>query len=491
SLDRLPCLRDHVIAGRHLLPGALYVALVPTALGDPGEGQGWELTRVEFPQAGLIETTLRLELTLDGAQQQFLFRAGDKPLCRGGWRTSPEAPAAPVPRREGMDSGHSSHETIYARLEEAGYQYGPSLRLLNDLQRDDYGFRASLRSNRVETRPELRFAAAVDAGLQAVLAAVGSLGWLTVHGNLYLPRAIRRVLFERRSSPFAVVHLPSTRMQRTHDAFTADVSLLGEDGRPLVHLEGVNFKAVPRGFVARSPAAADAAPATAAPRFFRVAWKATPTTPAPAPQPPADPRPTVILLGADGPLLRAIQGVLATRGGRLLELRPAAGYRRTGPAAFAFDWLEDAAWARFAREAAAALGPTSSPLELVFCHTPAGLEAGDDSLTSGEGRKELTPTEEKTSAAGSQQRDSAGRTLDHPRPAAAPWFPGVEASLLAPAALLRALAPHLAGRPLRVTGIAEEVFALGPSERAAGFACAGWSGLLRSLQQELPALTGV
>ncbi|MBU8536763.1 SDR family NAD(P)-dependent oxidoreductase [Falsiroseomonas tokyonensis] len=302
--------RDHVVAGRHLLPGA---ALLQMALEAAPEAATltditW-LRRADVPEAGLA---LRLRREGEG----FVVADEAGPLVRGriGGTVAVEV-AGPDSVAQRLDAA-----AISARLRALGLEYGPSLSLLDSVETDGTAIRARIRA------PD-NLAALVDTAFQALigLAPAGEAPALRI--------------------PFALAGL-----QRLGDVTQArqvvgrrrgdlaeglfDIAALDAAGAPLLRLCGLATRPAP--VTATSPAPATAtSPALPvvtpdlAASTFRPVWRAV-AAPGPVEIPlllaGCDAVPAALAhlprLGADG----------VPQGARLVWLAPATAQDPAAPA---------------------------------------------------------------------------------------------------------------------------------------------------------------
>jgi len=433
-----PCLRDHVIAGRRLAPAAIYLALIDAAV-EPGSAGLREWTEVEFPHASEVGEAIEVQLLMDRSRRRFEFRDERKLLCAGSWqeRVPANPPGRPLPSASAAPVADPT--AIYRQLAERGYQYGPALRLLQDVREDEAGWRAVLRADPFEGRAEFQFAAAIDSALQMALVAAERAGFMPSARHLALPCAIARAELSNRQWPGAVVHVSRAGLQRRADGFCASVGILDELGNARVWLEGVRFKMVPRQYL-EGGAATKAAAEASQWKFLRPIWHE-----ASAPVATSLPKfGTMILAGPDTALLRDARTALVAQGARVLVACPGSKVHGDDAQPSQFDWADERAWAGFIGEVTAVAGGDSGVVTVVFCGP--GLPSASE--------------------------ESLGADM-----------------ILGPLALLKYLERGLGGRAVHFVGLGEQVFALGPHESAPGFACASWGGLLSSVQAEYLRLT--
>ncbi|MEU6754719.1 polyketide synthase dehydratase domain-containing protein, partial [Spirillospora sp. NPDC046719] len=177
SLASRPWLADHTVAGRVLLPGAVFNELVFQAAAETGAATIEELvieTPLELPEHG----TVRVSVTVgeeDGSGRRPVSvhsrREPDGPWTRHvTGRVSADVPdAAPAPSQwPPAGAEPAAVDSFYAGLAERGYEYGPAFRGLRAAwTRQDEVFAEVELPDGVETEGYALHPALLDAALQA------------------------------------------------------------------------------------------------------------------------------------------------------------------------------------------------------------------------------------------------------------------------------------------------------------------------------------
>lgn len=178
--------RDHVIAGRHVLPGALLIQAAFSALESSGR-ESPALGNVVFHTPGLVSGVTELIVEVIGSRVRIALAGAE--LCHA--ELAERAPSL-RPQEHPRPDGHVFDAAeIYRRLGDQGFAYGPSLRLLDDFAADGEG---SCSVVRVEPLAGLSntLAHVVDAALQGGLLMANLRTTTRTHGRL-LPAAVGHV----------------------------------------------------------------------------------------------------------------------------------------------------------------------------------------------------------------------------------------------------------------------------------------------------------
>ena len=299
TVDTLPYLQDHRIAGAVVVPATAFVEMGLQAACTVSAGDGHELVDLFIREALLIEdhgesTVVQSILDPDPAAQDLAFRVTSR--HDDEWKTHVTArlraghqgdaveqldlAAARTRCREALDT-----DAFYSRVHGVGLEYGPAFRGIAELWRGDGELVAALRpapqGAPAGQGPSID-PATVDAALQLVHGLVGD--HLT---TVYLPVAIERIAVHGRVPDRPWAHLIA-RPRQSSDAgeLVADVRLTDESGRVAVEIDGLRVRRASRGTLAR----------LARPKLedwvYEVAWREAPQ---PKPDPRSNPRTWVVI----------------------------------------------------------------------------------------------------------------------------------------------------------------------------------------------------
>ncbi|MWA07594.1 SDR family NAD(P)-dependent oxidoreductase [Actinomadura sp. LD22] len=262
SLGSRPWLADHTVAGRVLLPGAVFTELVVRAAAESGAAAVEELvieTPLELPEQG----TVRVSVTVgeeDGSGRRPVSvhsrREPDGPWTRhvtGRVSVDVPDPAPASPQWPPAGAEPVAVDSFYADLTERGYEYGPAFRGLRAAwTREDEVFAEVELPDGVEAGGHALHPALLDAALQAA-----NLGAAPrpADGGALLPFAWNDV----------ALHATGATALRVHAARAGDdavtFAITDRSGRPVAGI----------GSLVLRPAAVPAAGA-AADALHRITW---------------------------------------------------------------------------------------------------------------------------------------------------------------------------------------------------------------------------
>ncbi|WP_180929722.1 SDR family NAD(P)-dependent oxidoreductase [Streptomyces sp. AJS327] len=277
-----PYLRDHVIGGRPLLPGVLYLELALRAArrhGVPGatriSGMVWSRPIAVAGDPFLAELTARP--ADEGAEILFRERDGAR-LARCVVRADPVPSAEPPPLPDPEDGdwdGHLTADAVYRSLRDRAMDYGPGLRSVNALWRRTREALADVEVPAApgwETERFVLHPALLDGALQATVVGSGLPG-------AYLPYAVSELTVHRAPVGRCRAHVTFTRCDA--EMIRCDVRVADVGGRTALTLRDLVL-------LPPSPAGGDASRATEAPapQLWAPAWRERRLTgPAAAPAP--------------------------------------------------------------------------------------------------------------------------------------------------------------------------------------------------------------
>jgi acyl transferase domain-containing protein/acyl carrier protein/short-subunit dehydrogenase len=252
-----PYLADHRVEGAVVFPGAGYVEM-GLAIGQETAGPGpCVLEEIEFHKALLVSDGAPPLLHLSIGHEQGRFAVHSRTRAESAsWVLHAtgkllERRAVGAPRRAPLGEIRSRCaeeirvEDLYAQLKERGLEYGTCFRGVQRLWRGNDevlseiqvppALETSLASYRLHP-------AVLDAGFQALLAALPAGGQSAGHRGVYLPVRVEQVRFYGSPGPRLWGHGRITR--RTAKHVEGDVSLCDDAGDVLVEVRGLRCRAL-------------------------------------------------------------------------------------------------------------------------------------------------------------------------------------------------------------------------------------------------------
>ena len=251
-----PFLPDHCVEGAIVFPGAGYIEAGLAAAGELAGDGPCELEGVEFHKALVTDNgpAPSLRIMCEPSLGRFsihsrLATEGSSWMLHATGQFQEKKTAAPgllpVEDIRGRCPEKVSAEHLYNRLRQRGLEYGPWFRGVRRLWRGREEVFGEIEVSQAQATPEYRCHPAIlDAGFQALLAAVMDGEDAQQEGTLYLPIRVNKVLFHGRPGSHVWVHGRITH--HAADSIEGDVSLCDQDGTVRVEVRGLRCQAMPR-----------------------------------------------------------------------------------------------------------------------------------------------------------------------------------------------------------------------------------------------------
>ncbi len=245
-------LREHLVAGRSVIPGPLYLELARAAAA--AEGRPASMARdVRFVAAATVpEEGLRLQTVLQPEGSELRFKVLSAPMGGDGaqWREHAsgvlgvvgEVPPAHLDAPADASWESTSVEDHLQRLRDLGFDLGPSAARYEDLEVSVGYARAGLSGGAERWRESaVERAMLLDAGIQVLGAALAH----SVPQSTPEPRMLatidRIVWLGEASEPVRCI---AALHEGEGGSATGDVALLDADARPVARADGVGLRKV-------------------------------------------------------------------------------------------------------------------------------------------------------------------------------------------------------------------------------------------------------
>ncbi|RKI20291.1 SDR family NAD(P)-dependent oxidoreductase [Corallococcus sp. AB030] len=248
-----PILRDHVVAGHRLIPGALMMSLSLRAARDAGLGERASLRNVVFHTPGIVSQPVELRAVLDGDVSR--VSADGVGLSQaevgreGEGRARSDAPMA-------TDGLYTVHDvaTLYAGLAASGFQYGESLRLLRRFGGAQASCFAELSTAGLREQGDALLPHILDTVLQAGLL-TGYVGGPLVFGkDRFVPAFVGALRCFGALPQVLRLHLERKPAKGGEHRFCVEVTGQDLEGRRVLELHEVIYQRADSSLAARTPA---------------------------------------------------------------------------------------------------------------------------------------------------------------------------------------------------------------------------------------------
>ncbi|MBF6170827.1 type I polyketide synthase [Nocardia blacklockiae] len=248
SVANLPWLRDHVVAGAVVLPGAAYLDAALSAVAARTGRDAFGLESVEFVSPLVVDEhdVPVLRIAVEETTRRFTIRS--KPAGGQDWTVNAhgrlveaDVDAATVDLTPPAHSAEVAADALYENMAEHGLTYGPAFRLLRTVRVGPDGVVAQLDSPPADpAHRHLAHPAVIDAALQcfAALYAATAAQQDSAEPDVVVPAAIGRVRWTGPlpADPMVVVTRDAS------DPLRADIRLASVAGAVALSLTGVQFR---------------------------------------------------------------------------------------------------------------------------------------------------------------------------------------------------------------------------------------------------------
>ena len=248
AVARLPWLRDHVVAGMVLLPGAAYVdaalAVAAQTTGRPSPA----LDEVRFIAPLVVEDddVPTLRLTMESSSRR--FAVSSRGTSATSWTHHADGrivdglvrPTLALPALTGAAT--ATADELYPRLAERGLVYGPAFRRIIDAQLGDRRVlaRVDATGTGIAASNHQAHPAVLDAALQCVALLAGA-DDASADGTV-VPAAVRHVRQFGALPDEVLVGVTRLAPEPGEAQLVADLVITEADGRVLIELHRVQFR---------------------------------------------------------------------------------------------------------------------------------------------------------------------------------------------------------------------------------------------------------
>src|SRR6266446_1330493 len=197
---------------------------------------------------GVAREQLRVEVRWGNSS--FTIHERRNLLCIGRLEERESAPKANVLMFDVAARGEPVEpRALYAELDRLGYRYGPGLQVIRSVLKLADGMLFNLSAgNHRDCRSETMNPALLDGAIQAVLCLLQYSDKPIRPGGLLVPTGIRRLSIHGSVRGTCFVQVGESALTRRADDVLADLQIRNERGRPLLRIEGLLLKYVPRDF---------------------------------------------------------------------------------------------------------------------------------------------------------------------------------------------------------------------------------------------------
>ncbi|MEV2223673.1 SDR family NAD(P)-dependent oxidoreductase [Nocardia vinacea] len=251
SVSNLPWLRDHVVAGAVVLPGAAYLDAAMSAIARRTGRDSFGLESVEFISPLVVDEHDVPVVRIGVEESTRRFTIQSRPADGGGWTLNAhgrlieaDVDATTVAIAPPADSVEVAVAELYESMAEYGLRYGPAFRLLSRVWVGTDSVVAQLDSSATSGQRHLAHPAIVDSALQCFATLYARTAATQANsGNdaeVVVPAAIAGI---RWSGPIPVD--PFVVLTRVPgNPLRADIRIASASGDVALTMSGVQFRAL-------------------------------------------------------------------------------------------------------------------------------------------------------------------------------------------------------------------------------------------------------
>ncbi|MEV4236133.1 SDR family NAD(P)-dependent oxidoreductase [Nocardia sp. NPDC049737] len=251
SVSNLPWLRDHVVAGAVVLPGAAYLDTAMSAIALRTGRESFGLESVEFISPLVIDEHDVPVVRIGVEESTRRFTIQSRPASGGGWTPNAhgrlieaDADATTVATAPQADAVEVAVDELYESMAEHGLRYGPAFRLLSEVWVGTDSVVAHLDSSVTTGHRHLAHPAIVDSALQCFAALYARTAATQADSgagaDVVVPSAINGIRWTGPMPADPVVVL--TRV--SDDPLRADIRIASASGDVALTMSGVQFRAL-------------------------------------------------------------------------------------------------------------------------------------------------------------------------------------------------------------------------------------------------------
>lgn len=247
---RLPWLADHKVLGRVLFPATGYLEICLAVAANVLPDQPVEIDDLDIQRPIVLEGMKRVELRTSYAPQSHRITIEYRPADSSQpFSLAAQAVLWPkvrdLPTLVAQSDGEAiPAETLYAGLNELGYEYGPSFAKLTEITLTPNGAEVSLAHSDLEHGTLRLDPSLADASLHAILAVLEREGALKRgDATRFLPTRIGRCVAQTELEPPARAVIAMRSMRPT--SAVVDIAYCAADGRVIARIDGLSLAAVP------------------------------------------------------------------------------------------------------------------------------------------------------------------------------------------------------------------------------------------------------
>ncbi len=242
-------IRDHIITGVNLIPGAFMLKLLADKLIPVNQKSVITFRNVYFMKPGIVMNKTSVIPQLEN--NRFRLAAEEEILSKGEYCEIEDVPQIPVNMASINSYPQINFEGLYRCLFSMGYQYGESLQVIQKIWRINNGYFIRLMEQKGRKSRQLS-AELLDGAIQSILAAEYVEGNLNLKNTIWIPFKISEITIMGELKGTCYAAIDKANIQKQDGNIIASFEVFNEEGIPVISMEGLCLKACPKDFLQKA-----------------------------------------------------------------------------------------------------------------------------------------------------------------------------------------------------------------------------------------------
>lgn len=244
-------IRDHIITGKHLIPGACMLIMALTDLQKNKKQPIPRLKNVVFLNPGIVEDEKTLEL-INIEDNGFKIVAKEEILCKGQYEVMEENSLSSVNIKEIQSYPSIDIKGLYSYLLQLGYAYGNTLQVIKDIKKIDDGYVLKLEEKYIDSdnsySPHI-----LDGIIQSVLAVQHLERDLKKEEGIYIPYGLKKLSIANSLKGDCYIIIHKNNVKHKGKSILATLDVYDTKGQPLLMMEDLQLQLCPYEFLQKDP----------------------------------------------------------------------------------------------------------------------------------------------------------------------------------------------------------------------------------------------
>ena len=237
-------IRDHVITGQTIVPGAEMIEFAYTTISEVLESNDLQLMDMKIEAPGIVTTTIQIELIINKLEQTFKITSSDKRLCSGKyWLGNTETT---VKDHDSRAIKTLEPNQFYQDILKYGYAYGNSLQVIKGIYVNEEAVVCELEPiAELETHcnPHL-----LDGVFQSIIVYAINESLIGIN-TLFVPFSFEQFTLINRLEGKCYVHVVKSKVESKQGEIRTDLYVDDEKGNVLLSIKNMIFKEAPISFL--------------------------------------------------------------------------------------------------------------------------------------------------------------------------------------------------------------------------------------------------